>query len=162
MLLYSLQHQLPTRSVLHHDDHSHLQYTVELHWSGKERRNKGITDTCTCTHKKENSLIHTLVLQRMHVSTPHTPTSSICFDATTSSVPSTDYLNTLLIYCLSNQQHKYQLSSLKYRVWMEKMCTSCSCSKHTYSLKALFLHIKGCDNLCLVGTLLSITCPTFF
>ena len=90
---------------------------------------------------------------------------SICFDATTSSVPSTDYINTLLIYCLSNQQHKYQFSSyfinlqVKYRVWMENMCTSCSCSKHTCSLKALFLHIKGCDNLCLVGTLLSITCP---
>ena len=45
---------------------------------------------------------------------------------------------------------------------MENMCTSCSCSKHTCSLKALFLHIKGCDNLCLVGTLLSITCCTFF
>ena len=93
------------------------------------------------------------------------PTPSICFDATTSSVPSTDYLNTLLIYCLSNQQHKYQFSSyfinlqVKYRVWMENMCTSCSCSKHTCSLKALFLHIKGCDNLCLVGTLLSITSP---
>ena len=40
---------------------------------------------------------------------------------------------------------------------MENMCTSCSCSEHTCSLKALFLHIKGCDNLCLVGTLLSIT-----
>ena len=93
------------------------------------------------------------------------PTLSICFDATTSSVPSTDYLNTLLIYCLSNQQHKYQFSSyiinlqIKYRVWMENMCTSCSCSKNTCSLKALFRHIKGCDNLCLVGTLLSITCP---
>ena len=40
MLLYSLQHQLPTRSVLHHDDHSDLPHSVELHCSGKERRNK--------------------------------------------------------------------------------------------------------------------------
>ena len=48
ILLYSLQHQLPTRSVLHHDDHSDLPHTVELHWSGKERRNKGNTDA----HKK--------------------------------------------------------------------------------------------------------------
>ena len=48
ILLYSLQHQLPTRSVLHHHDHSHLPHKVELHWSGKERRNKGITDA----HKK--------------------------------------------------------------------------------------------------------------
>ena len=44
ILLYSLQHQLPTRSVLHHHDPSDLQYTVELHCPGKERRNKGITD----------------------------------------------------------------------------------------------------------------------
>ena len=49
-----------------------------------------------------------------------------------------------------------------HREWMENMCTSCSCSKHTCSLKALFLHIKGCDNLCLIGTLLSITCSTLF
>ena len=48
MLLYSLQHQLPTRSVLHHDDPSDLPHSVELHCSGKERRNKGITDA----HKK--------------------------------------------------------------------------------------------------------------
>ena len=48
MLLYSLQHQLPTRSVLHHDDHTDLPHKVELHCSGKERRNKGITDA----HKK--------------------------------------------------------------------------------------------------------------
>ena len=75
------------------------------------------------------------------------PTPSICFGATTSSVPSTDYLNTLLIYSLSNQQHKYQFSSyfinlqVKYRVWMENMCTSCSCSEYTCSLKALFLNL---------------------
>ena len=88
------------------------------------------------------------------------PTPSICFGATTSSVPSTDYLNTLLIYCLSNQQHQYSSYFINlHRVRMENMCTSCSCSKHTCSLKALFLHIKGCDNLCLVGTLVSITCP---
>ena len=48
ILLYSLQHQLPTRSVLHHDDPPDLRYTVELHCPGKERRNKGITDA----HKK--------------------------------------------------------------------------------------------------------------
>ena len=48
ILLYSLQHQLPTRSVLHHADHSDLPYTVELYCSGKERRNIGITDA----HKK--------------------------------------------------------------------------------------------------------------
>ena len=48
ILLYSLQHQLPTRSVLHHDDHSHLPHTVELYCTGKERRNKSITDA----HKK--------------------------------------------------------------------------------------------------------------
>ena len=48
MLLYSLQHQLPTRSVLHHDDPYDLPQTVELHCPGKERRNKGITDA----HKK--------------------------------------------------------------------------------------------------------------
>ena len=88
------------------------------------------------------------------------PTPSIYFGATTSSVPSTDYLNTLFIYCLSNQQHQYSSYFINlHRVWMENMCTSCSCSKHTCNLKALFLHIKGCDNLCLVGTLLSITCP---
>ena len=52
ILLYSLQHQLPTRSVLHHDDHSDLPYTVELYCSGKERRNKGITDA----HKKGEQL----------------------------------------------------------------------------------------------------------
>ena len=44
MLLYSLQHQLPTGSELHHDDHYDLPQTVELHCPGKERRNKGITD----------------------------------------------------------------------------------------------------------------------
>ena len=48
MLLYSLQHQLPTRSVLHHDDPSDLPHSEELHCPGKERRNKGITDA----HKK--------------------------------------------------------------------------------------------------------------
>ena len=50
MLLYSLQHQLPTKSVLQHDDHSDLPHTctVELYCPGKERRNKGITDA----HKK--------------------------------------------------------------------------------------------------------------
>ena len=48
ILLYSLQHQLPTRSVLHHDDPPDLRYTVELRCPGKERRNKGITDA----HKK--------------------------------------------------------------------------------------------------------------
>ena len=48
MLLYSLQHQLPTRSVLHHDDPPDLPHTVELHCSGKERRRNGITHA----HKK--------------------------------------------------------------------------------------------------------------
>ena len=117
--------------------------------------------TDTCTHKK-GERFDTLVLQRMSgVSTPHTIYLLWCHHL----FSSLHYLNTLLIYCLSNQQHKHQFSSyfinlqVTYIVWMENMCTSCSCSKHTCSLKALFLHIKGCDNLCLVGTLLSITCP---
>ena len=36
ILLYSHQHLLPTRSVLHHDDPSHLPHTVEFDHSGKE------------------------------------------------------------------------------------------------------------------------------
>ena len=38
ILLYSHQHLLPTKSVLHHDNPSHLQHTVELHYmyTGKE------------------------------------------------------------------------------------------------------------------------------
>ena len=45
-LLYSLQHELPTRSVLHHDDHSDLPHGVELHCSEKikHKSNKGITN----------------------------------------------------------------------------------------------------------------------
>ena len=54
MLLYSLQHQLPTRSVLHHDNPPHVPHTVELYCSGKGIRNKGITDAHTV--RRENSL----------------------------------------------------------------------------------------------------------
>ena len=42
---------------------------------------------------------------------------------------------------------------------MENMCTSALVLNIHVVEKVLFLHIKGCDNLCLVGTLLSITCP---
>ena len=45
-LLYSLQHQLPTRSVLHHDDHSDLPHRLECHCPEKikHKRITGITN----------------------------------------------------------------------------------------------------------------------
>ena len=49
ILIYLHQHLLPPRSALHHDDHSHLPHTMELHLSIRSEGIEQIKHT-SCNH----------------------------------------------------------------------------------------------------------------